>query len=191
MNRMAKVIFLAVVVSVAVGSTASAYIPDGSGNIFGCYLKKKDPPLPKRNLRLIDVDNGDTCNSKEQQVAWSGGLVSSDRTLKSGFATIDDRALLSKLDSLDIMSWTYKSDAPNVRHVGPVAQDFKALFGFGSSDKTIAPVDENGVALASIKALSGLVRAQQRQLDMLKIALVAVAGGFVVWMLRARRRRPV
>jgi len=40
-----------------------------------------------------------------------------------------------------------------VRHVGPMAQDFYVAFGVGADDKHITSIDEDGVALAAIKAL--------------------------------------
>ena len=48
--------------------------------------------------------------------------------------------------------WSYKSER-SVRHVGPMAQDFYAAFGVGEDDKHITSLDEDGVALAAIKAL--------------------------------------
>jgi hypothetical protein len=40
-----------------------------------------------------------------------------------------------------------------VRHVGPMAQDFYTAFKVGEDDKHITSIDEDGVALAAIKAL--------------------------------------
>jgi len=41
-----------------------------------------------------------------------------------------------------------------VRHLGPVAQDFRAAFGLGRNDTTITTVDADGVALAAIQGLN-------------------------------------
>ncbi|MCH9031370.1 MAG: hypothetical protein IIB00_03820 [candidate division Zixibacteria bacterium] len=38
-------------------------------------------------------------------------------------------------------------------HVGPMAQDFYALFGVGADNKSISTIDPAGIALAAIKAL--------------------------------------
>ena len=46
-----------------------------------------------------------------------------------------------------------KADDGAVRHIGPVAQDFRAAFDLGADDKTIATVDADGVALAAIQGL--------------------------------------
>jgi len=76
----------------------------------------------------------------------------SDRNLKTDVARIDDAAVLDKVASLPISRWSYKSER-GVRHVGPMAQDFYAAFGVGEDDKHITSIDEDGVALAAIKAL--------------------------------------
>jgi trimeric autotransporter adhesin len=76
----------------------------------------------------------------------------SDRNLKTDVARLDDAAILAKVAALPIERWSYKSER-GVRHVGPMAQDFYAAFGVGEDDKHITSIDEDGVALASIKAL--------------------------------------
>jgi hypothetical protein len=76
----------------------------------------------------------------------------SDRNLKTDVARIDDAAVLDKVAQLPISRWSYKSER-GVRHVGPMAQDFYAAFGVGEDDKHITSIDEDGVALAAIKAL--------------------------------------
>ena len=48
---------------------------------------------------------------------------------------------------------SFRSD-PDIRHIGPVAQDFHAAFGVGADDKHIAAIDRDGVALAAIQALN-------------------------------------
>ena len=76
----------------------------------------------------------------------------SDRNLKTDVVRIDDAAVLNKVARLPIDRWSYKSER-GVRHVGPMAQDFYAAFGVGEDDKHITSIDEDGVALAAIKAL--------------------------------------
>jgi hypothetical protein len=76
----------------------------------------------------------------------------SDRNLKTDVVQIDDAAVLDKVARLPIDRWSYKSER-GVRHVGPMAQDFYAAFGVGADDKHITSIDEDGVALAAIKAL--------------------------------------
>ncbi|HEX3466892.1 MAG TPA: tail fiber domain-containing protein [Candidatus Elarobacter sp.] len=80
----------------------------------------------------------------------------SDRNLKTDVARIDDDAVLDKVAALPIERWSYKSER-GVRHVGPMAQDFYAAFGVGEDDRHITSIDEDGVALAAIKALHGKI----------------------------------
>ncbi|HEX3469418.1 MAG TPA: tail fiber domain-containing protein, partial [Candidatus Elarobacter sp.] len=88
-----------------------------------------------------------------QLAAGSGTWSSaSDRNLKTDVVRIDDAAVLDKVAALPIERWSYKSER-GVRHVGPMAQDFYAAFGVGEDDKHITSIDEDGVALAAIKAL--------------------------------------
>jgi hypothetical protein len=77
----------------------------------------------------------------------------SDRNAKTDIAPLDDESVLDKVAALPIDSWQYKSEK-GVRHVGPMAQDFYAAFGTGVDDRHITSIDEDGVALAAIKALN-------------------------------------
>lgn len=77
----------------------------------------------------------------------------SDRNMKENFAAIDADATLAKVAALPVTSWNYTFEDPGVRHIGPMAQDFKATFDVGATDKAIAKVDADGVALAAIQAL--------------------------------------
>ena len=76
----------------------------------------------------------------------------SDRNAKTGIVPLDDDSILAKVAALPVSAWSYKSEK-GVRHVGPMAQDFYAAFGTGVDDRHITSLDEDGVALAAIKAL--------------------------------------
>jgi hypothetical protein len=85
--------------------------------------------------------------------AGSGTWASlSDRAAKTDIAPLDDSAILAKIATLPVSTWRYKTET-GVRHVGPMAQDFYAAFGVGEDDRHITSIDEDGVALAAIKAL--------------------------------------
>ncbi len=77
--------------------------------------------------------------------------------MKTNIAPLDDDAILGKVATLPISSWSYTSEH-GVRHVGPMAQDFYAAFNVGEDDKHIASIDEDGVALAAIKAMNARIR---------------------------------
>jgi len=76
----------------------------------------------------------------------------SDRSMKTGVVALDDAAVLAKVAALPVSEWSYTSER-GVRHVGPMAQDFYAAFRVGEDDRHITSIDEDGVALAAIKAL--------------------------------------
>jgi len=85
----------------------------------------------------------------------SGSWASvSDRAAKSDVARLDDAAVLAKVEALPVTTWSYRSENPAVRHVGPMAQDFYASFHVGEDDRHITSIDEDGVALAAIKGLA-------------------------------------
>ena len=76
--------------------------------------------------------------------------------------------MLEKVLGLPISEWSYKADASGARHVGPMAQDFRAAFGLGHDDKTISFHDPAGVALAAIKGLNEVVEDKDRRISELE-----------------------
>ncbi len=87
----------------------------------------------------------------EGRCQYSCGAVS-DRSRKQDITAVDPDAILATLARLPVSSWSYRSE-PGVRHVGPMAQDFRASFGLGDDDRVIHPIDESGVTIAAIQAL--------------------------------------
>ncbi len=85
-----------------------------------------------------------------------------DRNAKENFETIDEDAILTALTSLPISEWSYRDEGGDVRHVGPMAQDFHQRFGVGADDRVIHPVDATGVTIAAIQALTRRVDALER-----------------------------
>jgi hypothetical protein len=77
----------------------------------------------------------------------------SDRNVKDNFAAIDGDSLLTKIAAMPISTWNYKTQATSIRHMGPMAQDFRSAFGLGEDEKHISNIDSEGVALAAIQAL--------------------------------------
>ena len=82
---------------------------------------------------------------------------SSDRNLKENFQPVDGVGVLERLSGLPLYFWNAKGTDPNVRHMGPTAQDFMAAFSLGNSDKMIGMQDAEGVALAAIQGLHQLL----------------------------------
>jgi hypothetical protein len=94
-------------------------------------------------------------------------IIVSDRDQKQDVAPVDERAVLESVSRLPISTWSYRAD-PEVRHLGPMAQDFRAAFGLGETDRLYHSVDAHGVALASVKALYDIIREQDARLRQLE-----------------------
>jgi hypothetical protein len=90
------------------------------------------------------------------RLAAGGGSWTSmsDRNAKENFAEVSCREVLEKVTALPLNTWNYKSQDAAIRHIGPMAQDFKSAFGVGESDTGITSVDADGVALAAIQGLN-------------------------------------
>jgi hypothetical protein len=86
----------------------------------------------------------------------------SDRNLKRDIDPVKPDRVLEALSNLPISTWSYTTEPSGARHIGPMAQDFKATFHVGSSDKLIMQVDADGVALAAIQALNQQVKRLER-----------------------------
>ena len=101
------------------------------------------------------------------QLAPGGGSWSSisDRNMKENFLAVDKRDVLRRVLNLPISTWNYKSQDASIRHIGAMAQDFKAAFNVGESDKMIATIDPDGVAFAAIQGLNEELNEQLKERD--------------------------
>ena len=90
----------------------------------------------------------------------------SDRNMKKDIFPVRREDILAKLASLPIATWSYKSE--NIRHLGPMAQDFSAAFGLGEDDKHIALNDMAGVTMAAVQALHEQVNEKEAEITGLK-----------------------
>jgi hypothetical protein len=95
-------------------------------------------------------------------------LCRSDRDAKKQLQVVDPAQVLLKLRDLPISIWTYREEPLGVRHLGPMAQDFRRQFGLGDDDRRYHAVDAHGVALAAIQAIDAMVSKQQQQITRLK-----------------------
>jgi len=93
--------------------------------------------------------------------------TTSDRNLKEKFTPVNNQEILERVASLPISRWNFKADE-QIRHIGPMAQDFYAAFNVGTDDKHIATVDEDGVALAAIQGLNEKLKAKDAQIEALE-----------------------
>ena len=77
-------------------------------------------------------------------------------------------AVLEELARLDVSTWRYMWDDPDVRHQGPLAQDFAAAFGLGENERWIDTIDADGVNMVAIQELTrrlGALEARLAQLE--------------------------
>lgn len=117
-------------------------------------------------VRFVTDSAGTTgCSIAAGGGAWN---CTSDRNAKTNFANVSPRDILDKVMQLPIQSWQFKTEANNVRHIGPMAQDFRAAFGLGIDDKTIAGVDADGISLAAIQGLYELVQQKEKRIGALE-----------------------
>ena len=97
--------------------------------------------------------------------AGSGSWESfSDRNAKENLSTVNGIELLVKLNAVPIETWNYKAQDAAIRHMGPMAQDFRAAFGLGGADTYISTIDADGVALAGVQALYRMLLEKDTQL---------------------------
>lgn len=94
-------------------------------------------------------------------------VLTSDRNIKKNIKEADEEMVLENVERLPVYRWKYKDDSGG-EHIGPMAQDFKEVFGLGDSDKLIYGVDANGVLLAAVKALKRKISALESKLDKLE-----------------------
>jgi hypothetical protein len=77
----------------------------------------------------------------------------SSRTTKENFFAVKGEDVLSKLRKIEVSTWNYIDEGAQVRHIGPMAEDFHGAFGLGVDNKSIGVQDLAGVSLAAVKAL--------------------------------------
>jgi hypothetical protein len=108
------------------------------------------------------------------QLAAGGSSWSSisDRNVKENYAAVDAGRLLEALAALPILTWNLETQSPEMRHVGPVAQDFNGMFGylFGEVESPvhINTMDAVGVALAAGQGLYDLSQQQAARITELE-----------------------
>lgn len=110
---------------------------------------------------FLKTPGGTTLFSNEGETSGvnlppGGGSWSSlsDRNAKENLEAVNPQEVLEKVAALPLATWNYKSQEPSIRHLGPMAQDFRAAFSLGESETGITSIDADGVALAAIQGLN-------------------------------------
>lgn len=99
---------------------------------------------------------------------------SSDRDKKENVTPVDTGEVLARVLSVPISRWNYKDEGQSIDHMGPMAQDFHAAFGLGDSEKSIATIDADGVAMAAIQGLYQVVQEKDAQITALQADVIAL-----------------
>lgn len=134
-----------------------------SGISFGYYLQDMYFERFRINAtgNVVEATGGAYCTG----TTWNNA---SDSTLKENIKLVNGEDILNKISRLPVSTWNYKADPSSVVHIGPMAQDFKAIFNTGNNDKAISTIDPSGVALAGIQALLNKINRLEEQIETLK-----------------------
>ncbi|HEV2704452.1 MAG TPA: tail fiber domain-containing protein [Pyrinomonadaceae bacterium] len=106
----------------------------------------------------------------------------SSRYTKENFLLADGRDVLSRLRKVPVSTWNYINEGAQVRHIGPMAEDFYQQFGLGTGNTSIGVQDLAGVSLAAVKELDArTLELQQKTAEVERLrAEVAYQDEFVV-----------
>jgi hypothetical protein len=80
-----------------------------------------------------------------------------DRNAKENLQEVDALDILHRVVAMPLTTWNYKAQSPDIRHIGPMAQDFHAAFGTGANDKRISTIDADGVLFAAVQGLHSML----------------------------------
>ncbi|MBK6725699.1 MAG: hypothetical protein IPG63_00320 [Xanthomonadales bacterium] len=137
------------------GKDVLVYVADGTGSLV---FRPNDIGATFDRLQVEGGMGGTAALSNGG--TWTNA---SSRSFKQGFQPVDAEDVLTRVLDLDISRWQYIGSAEG-QHMGPVAEDFHAAFGLGRSEKQIATVDADGVALAAIQGLNAKLEAENAAL---------------------------
>ena len=146
---------------------AGAFVWADSTNLF--FFSEADNQFRARSTggaQFVSAVDG-TTGAATAGVALAPGGGSwasiSDRSVKENIASVDGGDILRRLSTISITRWNLKAQNPEIKHVGPMAQDFYAAFGLGEDERYINSADVDGIALVSIQALYQMVTALEEK----------------------------
>lgn len=140
-------------------STANHVWVAGQGASNGYVISDPSSAVQFRLLKsgnfILTASNGTntfTVNAAGNLIIPGTLFQGSDINSKEDIHKVDTGSVLNRISKLNISSWKYKTDE-NIRHIGPMSQDFYKNFSLGKDDKHISTLDTSGVALAGIQEL--------------------------------------
>jgi hypothetical protein len=120
------------------------------------------------NVGLGTATPGATLEVDGDAIVAGDFTAGSSREIKHAFEPVEPREVLAQLVELPISEWSYRGDRPEVRHLGPMAEDFSAAFALGRDDRHVSPVDLSGVAFAAIQGLHELLLERDAEIEELR-----------------------
>ena len=153
----------------------SGYSPDYDYHFYTYIRQTSDVPALVIEPNTLNVGIGVSSPTNKLQVAGhvqcTSVIQTSDRNAKENISPVAPDRILSAVSALPIATWNFKNDSSG-QHIGPMAQDFRAAFGFGNTDSGICSVDADGVALAAIQGLNrkleSSLQRKEEEIDALK-----------------------
>lgn len=130
-----------------------------------------------RFITAINLINGCEIAPTTGNFLCTGTITSSsDRHRKQDVRSLDGEEVLARVARIPVTTWSF-IDEPDVRHAGPMAQDFYAAFGLGVNEVTIGYTDINGINMRAIQALEQRTRDLMEQISALRSELAALKDG--------------
>lgn len=129
----------------------------------GMYITNTSGVAPYTPTRLINTSVGAYLSSSG---IWQDA---SGKNLLENFTAVDGSQLLEKITMLPVTLWNYKVDSDEIKHIGPVAQDFYDVFGLGYDDKTLSSLDLAGIVLIGIQELEKSRERQRARIEQLEV----------------------
>src|SRR5687767_1783478 len=146
--------------SVALGHRASANGYQGTFNIadYSTTDSLEASAVNQFNSRYAGgyrlYTNAATTVGVSLNAGGSSWNVLSDRDRKEEFEPLDGEDVLLRLRNVPVTKWRYRDEVDRrVRHIGPMAQDWRSAFDLTAEDNIINMSDFDGVNLAAIQAL--------------------------------------
>ena len=127
-------------------------------------------------VRLVTGVDGGGVPNVGQTLAAGGSTWNpiSARNAKENFKPVDGRDVLAKVAAIPIETWNYKTQDDSFRHIGPMAEDFRAAFDVGDFKDRISSIDADGVALAALQGLYQLVQEKGATITMQQAQIAAL-----------------
>ncbi|NND32582.1 MAG: hypothetical protein HKN76_08325 [Saprospiraceae bacterium] len=103
-------------------------------------------------MQLSNGANHITMSNGAKLTAGGMWMDVSTKLRKDLQGLVDQDQILNRILMLPIYHWNYKSES-GFMHIGPTAEDFHDLFGYGPDNVSLSPSDLAGSAIAAVQTL--------------------------------------